>query len=119
LVHPPDGSPGLRVAAARALARALRDAGETRQQRTIAAVGRSSACPFDLHALLPVRTTSWRWGRTIPPAAPGCAPTGARPGRCATCAERRKNPIAGCGAPRAARALHSLGARPPAGYRDG
>lgn len=54
LVRPPDGSPGLRVAAARVLARALRDAGETRQQRVIAATGRSRACPFDLHALVPV-----------------------------------------------------------------
>ena len=54
LVRPPDGSPGLRVAAARALARALRDTGETRQQRAIAAIGRSRACPVDLDALLPV-----------------------------------------------------------------
>jgi hypothetical protein len=54
LVHPPDGSQGLRVAAARALARALRDVEETRQQRVIAAIRRSRACPFDLHALLPI-----------------------------------------------------------------
>jgi hypothetical protein len=57
LVHPPDGSQGLSVAAARALARALRDAGETRQQRALSAAGRSRACPFDLHALLPVPDT--------------------------------------------------------------
>jgi hypothetical protein len=53
LVKPPDGSPGLRIAAARVLARQLRTAVEDHQQRVIAAAGRSRACPFDLHALLP------------------------------------------------------------------
>jgi hypothetical protein len=54
LVNPPDGSPGMRVAAARVLARQLRDAMDTHRQRVIALAGRSRACPLDLHALLPV-----------------------------------------------------------------
>jgi hypothetical protein len=54
LVHPPDGSAGLGLAGARALARQLRSAIETNQQRVAAAVGRVRNCPFDLHALLPV-----------------------------------------------------------------
>jgi len=54
LVHPPDGSAGLSLAGARALARQLRNAIETNQQRVAAAVGRVRTCPFDLHALLPV-----------------------------------------------------------------
>jgi hypothetical protein len=54
LVHPPDGSAGLSLAGARALARQLRSAIETNQQRVAAAVGRARSCPFDLHALLPV-----------------------------------------------------------------
>jgi hypothetical protein len=54
LVHPPDGSAGLSLAGARALARQLRGAIETNQQRVAAAVGRGRDCPFDLHALLPV-----------------------------------------------------------------
>jgi hypothetical protein len=53
LVHPPDGSPGLRLAAARVLARQLRGAIEAHQARVDAA-GRRRLCPFDLHALLPV-----------------------------------------------------------------
>ena len=54
LVHPPDGSAGLSLAGARALARQLRSAIETNQQRVAAAVGGVRSCPFDLHALLPV-----------------------------------------------------------------
>jgi hypothetical protein len=54
LLRPPDGSPGLRLAAARVLARQLRRAVELHQQRVAAAVGHSRGCPFDLHALLPV-----------------------------------------------------------------
>ena len=54
LVHPPDGSAGLSLAGARALARQLRSAIEINQQRVAAAVGRVRSCPFDLHALLPV-----------------------------------------------------------------
>jgi hypothetical protein len=54
LLHPPDGSAGLRLAAARVLARQLRGAVELHQDRVTEAVGRSRLCPFDLHALLPV-----------------------------------------------------------------
>ena len=54
LVHPPDGSAGLSLAGARALARALREAVEAHQQRVVTAVGRNRSCNFDLHALLPV-----------------------------------------------------------------
>jgi hypothetical protein len=66
LVKPPDGSPGLRIAAARVLARHLRTAVEDHQQRAIAAVGRSRACPFDLHALLPVPYAQLRQGPDDP-----------------------------------------------------
>ncbi|WP_284943625.1 hypothetical protein [Acidisoma cladoniae] len=54
LLHPPDGSAGLTLARARALARQIRSAIETNQQRVTAAIGRVRTCPFDLHALLPV-----------------------------------------------------------------
>ena len=57
LIRPPDGSPGLSVVAARVLARQLRDAEDRHRQRVQAAMGRSRACPFDLHALLPVPQT--------------------------------------------------------------
>ncbi|MGH2928450.1 MAG: hypothetical protein ACRDL8_09625 [Solirubrobacteraceae bacterium] len=77
LIHPPDGSAGLSLAAARALARQLRDAVEAHHQRALAAA--PSSCPFDLHALVPVpaeilalgpddpRSLSWlqtHWGTT-------------------------------------------------------
>ena len=54
LVQPPDGSAGLSPAAARVLARQLRTAVEVHQQRVLAAAAHSRACPFDLHALVPV-----------------------------------------------------------------
>ncbi|WP_158745246.1 hypothetical protein [Acidisphaera sp. L21] len=54
LVHPPDGSAGLSLAGARALAGQIRSAIEVNQQRAAAAIGRVRSCPFDLHALLPV-----------------------------------------------------------------
>jgi hypothetical protein len=66
LVKPPDGSPGLRIAAARVLARQLRTAVEDHRQRVIAAAGRSRACPFDLHALLPVPYAQLRQGPDDP-----------------------------------------------------
>jgi hypothetical protein len=53
LVQPPDGSPGLSPAAARVLARHLRTAVESHHQRVLAAAP-GKACPFDLHALVPV-----------------------------------------------------------------
>jgi len=54
LLRPPDGSPGLSLHGARTLARLLRNASEIHQTRVVAAVGQSRACPFDLHALVPV-----------------------------------------------------------------
>ena len=66
LVSPPDGSPGLRLVAARILARQLREAVEAQQARVLAAVGRSRACPFDLHALLPVPEPLLRLGPDAP-----------------------------------------------------
>jgi hypothetical protein len=54
LLNPPDGSRGLSLAAARILARQLRSAVEAHADRVVQAVGRSRACPFDLHALIPV-----------------------------------------------------------------
>jgi hypothetical protein len=50
----PDGSRGLSPVAARVLARQLREAAEAHHQRALAAIGTGRACPFDLHALLPV-----------------------------------------------------------------
>lgn len=52
LLHPPHGSAGLSLAGARALARMLRAATETHQQKVVDAAERSNGCPFDLHALL-------------------------------------------------------------------
>lgn len=69
LLRPPDGSPGLSLAGARALARALRTAAETNDQRAAAAVGHSRACPFDLHALLPVPAPILRLGPGDPASA--------------------------------------------------
>jgi hypothetical protein len=66
LLHPPDGSAGLRVAAARVLARQLRGAVEAHQDRVTAAVGRSRLCPLDLHALLPVPGQVLRQGPDDP-----------------------------------------------------
>jgi hypothetical protein len=54
LLHPPDGSPGLSLTGARSLAGQLRTAMEANQRQAVALAGHSRACPFDLHALLPV-----------------------------------------------------------------
>jgi hypothetical protein len=53
LVNPPDGSPGLRPAAARVLARELREA-EFQHQGKVRARAGKRLCPFDLHALIPI-----------------------------------------------------------------
>jgi hypothetical protein len=50
------------------LARQFRDKVEARQARALALVGRSSACPFDLHTLLPVSATILQLGPTHPEA---------------------------------------------------
>lgn len=57
LLNPPDGSRGLSLVAARILARQLRSATESHADRVILASRTSQACPFDLHALLPVPAT--------------------------------------------------------------
>jgi hypothetical protein len=66
LLHPPDGSAGLRLAAARVLARQLRGAVEAHQDRVTEAVGLSRLCPLDLHALLPVPGPVLRQGPDDP-----------------------------------------------------
>lgn len=68
LLKPPDGSPGLSLVGARALARALRAVADAGQQRVQAAVGRSRACPLDLHALVPVPERVLRLGSSDPAA---------------------------------------------------
>jgi hypothetical protein len=62
LMHPPDGSPGLRLMAARVLARQLREAVALHQDRVAESVGRNRACPFDLHALVPVPASILHFG---------------------------------------------------------
>lgn len=52
----------LSVDGARMLAAELRDAVATRHALAVARVGRSTACPFDLHALLPVPEAVLRLG---------------------------------------------------------
>ncbi len=54
LVNPPDGSPGLRPAAARVLARELREASFQQQRKVRAHAGVCRVCPFDLHALISI-----------------------------------------------------------------
>jgi hypothetical protein len=54
LVNPPDGSQGLRPAAARILARELREAVFQHQGKVRALAGVSRLCPLDLHALIPI-----------------------------------------------------------------
>ncbi len=66
LLHPPDGSSGMNLHDARALARLLRGAVETHQVRVTSAHGRSRACPFDLHALVPVPDRLLRLGPDDP-----------------------------------------------------
>jgi len=62
------GSPTLRVAGARVLAGQLREAVARRHGIAVARVGRSEACPFDLHALLPVPEAILRLGPDDPAA---------------------------------------------------
>lgn len=55
LVTPPSPQPRtLSLAGARIVAGHLREAVARRQERAVARVGHSRACPFDLHTLLPV-----------------------------------------------------------------
>lgn len=67
LVAPPPPQPRtLSVAGARVLAGQLRDAVARRHERAVARVGASRACPFDLHALVPVPDTVLRLGPDDP-----------------------------------------------------
>jgi hypothetical protein len=54
LVNPPDGSRGLSPAAARVLARELREATFQHQAKVRSQIGSGKAHPFDLHSLVPV-----------------------------------------------------------------
>ena len=58
----------LTIAGCRILARQFRARVEARQARAAALVGRSRACPFDLHALLPVPAAILQLGPTHPAA---------------------------------------------------
>lgn len=53
-VSQPAGTRSLGIAGCHILARQFRDRVEARQAKAAALVGRSRACPFDLHVLLPV-----------------------------------------------------------------
>ena len=59
----------LSIEGCRILARQVRDRVEARQARAAALVGRSWACPFDLHALLPVPDAVLQLGPSHPQAA--------------------------------------------------
>jgi hypothetical protein len=67
LVAPPLLQPRtLSVAGARVLAGQLREAVDRRHERAVARVGVSQACPFDLHALVPVPDEMLRLGPDDP-----------------------------------------------------
>ena len=69
LVAPPPPQPRtLSVAGARVLAGQLREAVGRRHERAVARVGVSQACPFDLHALVPVPDEMLRLGPDDPAA---------------------------------------------------
>jgi hypothetical protein len=69
LASPPPPQPRhLSIAGARILAGQLRDAVARRQALAVARVGTSRACPFDLHALLPVPAALLRRGPDDPAA---------------------------------------------------
>ena len=59
----------LSIEGCRILARQVRDRAEARQARAAALVGRSWACPFDLHTLLPVPNAVLQLGPNHPQAA--------------------------------------------------
>ena len=81
LIAPPPPHRGLSLQGARILARRLREAAWARHEDAVSRVGSSRACPFDLHALVPVspeilclgddhaRALAWlweNWGTTWP-----------------------------------------------------
>ena len=65
---PPPQRRRLSLAGARTLAGQLREAAERRHAAAVARVGRSQACPFDLHALVPVPDDVLCWGPDHPEA---------------------------------------------------
>jgi len=85
LIAPPaPQTRSLSLEGARALARQLTEASVARHAAALARVGISRACPFDLHALVPVPPDMLRLGgRTTGRRLPGCGCTGARRTRCA------------------------------------
>src|SRR6202011_3656341 len=66
--HPAHRDKKLTVEGCRVLARQFRERVEARQARAAALVGHGLACPFDLHALLPVPDTILLLGPTHPTA---------------------------------------------------
>jgi hypothetical protein len=68
LAAPGSGPRTLSLDGARLLAAELRDAVARRHALAVARVGRSIACPFDLHALVPVPTDVLRLGPEHPDA---------------------------------------------------
>ena len=67
-VAQPAGHRNLTIDGCRVLARQFRERVEARQVRAAALVGRSDACPFDLHMLLPVPAAILQLGPTHPDA---------------------------------------------------
>jgi hypothetical protein len=67
-IAPPAAQRNLTIEGCRILARQFRERVEARQARAAALVGRSDACPFDLHALLPLPAPVLRLGPTHPDA---------------------------------------------------
>ena len=63
---PPQQQRSLSLAGARILAGQLRDAAARRHDLALARVGHTRACPFDLHALLPVPADILRRGPDDP-----------------------------------------------------
>src|SRR3954454_9477358 len=68
LASPSAGPRTLSLDGARMLGSELRDAVARRHAAAVARVGRSAACPFDLHALVPVRADVLRLGPDHPEA---------------------------------------------------
>ncbi|HTR16257.1 MAG TPA: hypothetical protein VMI52_04400 [Acetobacteraceae bacterium] len=68
LIAPPPHRRSISLHGARILARNLRDAAFERHEHAVSLVGFSSACPFDLHALVPVPRAILRLGPDHPDA---------------------------------------------------
>ncbi len=90
----PPAQRSLSIEGCRILARQFRDRAEARQARAVALAGRSWACPFDLHTLLPVPDGILQHGPTHPAALslaggalghPRRPAAGRRAARCTTC----------------------------------